>query len=186
LAVEDDDDEETQRSSELVADAVGTLVEFWGFKRIMGRIWATLYLAPEPLAAKDLAARLKVSISLVSTTLSELLGWGVVRRPPRPGGRADVWEAETQVWKMLSKVLKERDRYRLERAVESLGAAKSELGTPAKARSEGARRKIVRARIDRLERLAVLTRGLLDVLLAEGTLDVGSFREISLADEDGE
>ena len=27
-----------------IADAVGALIEHWGFKRNMGRVWAVLYL----------------------------------------------------------------------------------------------------------------------------------------------
>lgn len=27
-----------------VADAIGVLMEFWGFKRPMGRLWTLLYL----------------------------------------------------------------------------------------------------------------------------------------------
>src|SRR5207248_3108787 len=42
-------------SSEVaVSDVIGRLIEFWGFKRNMGRIWAVLYLSSEPLSAEDL------------------------------------------------------------------------------------------------------------------------------------
>ena len=43
-------------SEAAVSDVVGRLIEFWGFKRNMGRIWAVLYLSPEPLSAEDLRA----------------------------------------------------------------------------------------------------------------------------------
>ena len=38
-------------SEAAVSDVVGRLIEFWGFKRNMGRIWSVLYLSPEPLSA---------------------------------------------------------------------------------------------------------------------------------------
>src|SRR5688572_21431898 len=41
-------------SEAAVSDVVGRLIEFWGSKRNMGRIWAVLYLSPEPLSAEDL------------------------------------------------------------------------------------------------------------------------------------
>ena len=41
-----------------VADAVGALIESWGFKRNMGRMWAVLYLEDHPLNATDLGDRL--------------------------------------------------------------------------------------------------------------------------------
>src|SRR5262245_35976917 len=64
----------------LVSDAVGRLIEFWGFKRNMGRVWAVLYLSPDPLSADDLRHALKISSGAVSMTLSELQRWGVVRK----------------------------------------------------------------------------------------------------------
>ena len=43
----DDDD---IRAAELrVAEVIGGLMEFWGFKAVMGRLWTILYLSPEPL-----------------------------------------------------------------------------------------------------------------------------------------
>lgn len=178
--------DEGDRAADLVSDAIGQLVEFWGFKRIMGRLWTVLYLAPEPLSAKDLAASLRVSPSLVSTTINELLQWGVVRRAPRPGGRADVYEAETNLWKMLSKVLKERETFRLDAAIERLEAAQRELKGASGRGAEAARRRAVAARIERLARLAALGRGLIDVLLDEGTLDVTGLKHVSLADDETE
>src|SRR5215467_294282 len=44
-----------------VADAVGALMEFWGFKRVMGRLWTVLYLSGEPLTAAELCERLAIS-----------------------------------------------------------------------------------------------------------------------------
>src|SRR5205814_4466543 len=41
-----------------VADAIGALMEFWGFKRFMGRLWTVLYLTGEPPAAAELCERL--------------------------------------------------------------------------------------------------------------------------------
>jgi DNA-binding transcriptional regulator GbsR (MarR family) len=173
---------DTQRATDLATDAIGQLIEFWGFKRIMGRIWSTLYLADEPMSAKDLATQIRVSVSLVSTTVNELLLWGVVRRAPRPGGRADVFEAETNLWKMLSKVLKERETFRLDTAVERLAAARAELDMKEKG-PEAARRKVIATRIERLERLSGLMRGLIDVLVEDGKLDVTGLKDVSLADE---
>ena len=41
---------------------VGRLIEFWGFKRNMGRVWAVLYLSPEPLTAQDLRDLLRAVV----------------------------------------------------------------------------------------------------------------------------
>ena len=48
-----------------VADAVGALIEGWGFKRNMGRMWAVLYLEDHPLSAAELGDRLGLSTGVV-------------------------------------------------------------------------------------------------------------------------
>ena len=63
-----------------VADAVGALIEAWGFKRNMGRMWAVLYLEDHPLNAADLGERLGLSTGAVSMLLTELQEWGASRR----------------------------------------------------------------------------------------------------------
>src|SRR5690606_26006771 len=44
---------ELWKSELLVSEAVGRLMEFWGFKRNMGRVWTVLYLSVDPLSAGD-------------------------------------------------------------------------------------------------------------------------------------
>ena len=41
-------------SERIVTETVGRLIEFWGFKRNLGRVWALLYLSEEPLPTRDL------------------------------------------------------------------------------------------------------------------------------------
>jgi len=89
-----------------VADAIGALMEFWGFKRAMGRMWAILYMNQEPLSAQDLGDTLTMSAGAVSMTLQELLKWGVVKKAWRPGERQGYYEPETDIWKMVSRVFR--------------------------------------------------------------------------------
>lgn len=172
------EDPQETRATEIVADTIGQLVEFWGFKRVMGRLWTTLYLSPEPLTAKDLAKHLKVSVSLVSMTINELSQWGCVRRALNPGSRADMYEVETNLWKMISKVLKEREKFRLDAALERLSAAKADVG-----KGSAQKKKLV-ARIEKLERLAQVVGGLVELLVDDGHLDISMLKDISLGDDD--
>src|SRR5689334_20837280 len=101
-----------------VADAVGALMEFWGFKRVMGRVWALLYLRGDALPASDLCEQLSISSGAASMALAELEHWAVVKRIRRPGDRREYFEAETDVWKMVSRVLRERELAQIERSLE--------------------------------------------------------------------
>ena len=106
-----------------MSDNVGRLMEFWGFKRNMGRLWAVLYLSPEPQSAEDLRQQLQLSSGAVSMTLSELSRWGVVRKVWVQGERKDFYAAEVQLWRMISRVFNEREKTEINVAIEAFTAA---------------------------------------------------------------
>src|SRR4030095_11489272 len=76
-------------SEQLLSDAVGRLMEFWGFKRHMGRIWSVLYLSDETLGANELRDKMQLAAGSVSMALNELLRWGVIKRVWIHGQRRD-------------------------------------------------------------------------------------------------
>lgn len=92
-----------------VADAVGALIESWGFKRNMGRMWAVLYLEDHALTAAELGERLGLSTGSVSMLLAEMLQWGAIKKSWVVGERREHYEAETSLWKMVSRVFRERE-----------------------------------------------------------------------------
>jgi DNA-binding transcriptional regulator GbsR (MarR family) len=157
-----------------VSDVVGRLIEFWGFKRNMGRVWTVLYLSPDPLSAEDLRHALRLSSGAVSMTLSELARWGVVRRVWIQGERRDFYTAEVQLWRMISRVFSERERGEVIAAIEAFERALQELdrirkrdaGDAARARAE-----LQYERIAQLLELARLGRRLLDALVSTAKVD---------------
>ena len=163
-----------------VADAVGSLMEFWGFKRVMGRIWALLYLRGEPLVAADLCEQLDISTGAASMALAELEHWAVVRRSRKPGDRREYFEAETDIWKMISRVLRERELLQIERALEIFDRAREQLqrsGAP----GEQARLSLVADRIGRLADLARLGRALVSAIVQQGKVDLGPLMRFASA-----
>ena len=160
-------------SEAAVSDVVGRLIEFWGFKRNMGRIWAVLYLSPEPLSAEDLRLSLKLSSGAVSMTLNELLRWGVVRKVWVQGERKDFYTAEVQLWRMISRVFNEREKSEIVMAIEAFEEALAEVSklrhsTDPKTR---ARAELQYERIKQLLELAKLGKRLMDTLLATAKID---------------
>lgn len=140
-----------------VADTVGGLMEFWGFKRGMGRMWAILYLSPQPMTALELGERLTMSAGAVSMTLQELTKWGVVRKSWRPGDRRDWYEPETSIWKMISRVFRERELTMVKTAIETFETTIRVVSQAAKtARPE--EKKHLRFVIERLQGLLGLAR----------------------------
>lgn len=161
---------ELWQSERIVSDAIGRLMVLWGFKRNMGRVWTLLYLSDEPLPAHVLRERLQLSAGAISMTLSELARWGVVRKVFRQGDRHDYFEAESSLWKMISRVLRERERAEVVLAIEALEDA---LGALARREEDAnsARVQVQRERIQQLLELARLGRSMLDAVIDNARLD---------------
>jgi len=170
-----------QRAELAVADAVGELMELWGFRRQLGRIWAVLFLSERPLAAPDLCDRLRISTGLLSMSLAELRRWGVVRSAPVPGDRKEHFEAETNIWSLVRRVLAERERHAIESALGTVEAALREV-KGALADVDPGVKAAARFRLQRLEQLAQLCRvgqNLLRVLLDSARVDIAPLKLIS-------
>jgi DNA-binding transcriptional regulator GbsR (MarR family) len=152
-----------------VADSVGRLMEFWGFKRPMGRIWTLLYLAPEPLGAAEIGEALRMSAGAVSMAMGELVKWGAVKKSWRPGERRDFYEAETSIGRLVQRVLRERELAMVRGFAEALEAAQRAL--PADRSGKPGTHAFKRDRLGELRRLARLGETLLTALVAGKTVD---------------
>ena len=170
------------KSEVLVTDLIGRLMEFWGFKRNMGRVWAILYLSPQPLPAADLREALQLSAGAVSMTLNELLRWSVVKKVWVPGERRDYFTAEVQLWKMISRVFAEREGGEISHAIEACEEAITSLDPHLVSSDEAVRvrAELQRSRIIALLDLARLGKRLLDMLLSTAKLDAGPLSRIAL------
>jgi len=146
------------REAELrAADAMGRLMEFWGFRRHMGRLWTILYLSPEPMTTAELSETLQLSSSAVSLSLGELVRWGAVRKTWRPGERKDFYQAESNVWKLLRRVYERRELNLIREAIDAFGDAQRHLGET-RSQLGGEDRRRVDYMHKRLSRLSALSK----------------------------
>lgn len=76
-------------------EAGGHATQSFGFGRILGQLFALLYLSPKPMCLDDIAKELGVSKASVSTTVRQLQSWSAVKRVWVKGDRKDYYEAET-------------------------------------------------------------------------------------------
>ncbi len=151
-----------------IADAIGALIEAWGFKRNMGRLWALLYLEPQPLSAAEIGTRLELSSGAVSMLLGELQQWSAVKKTWVPGERRDYYEAETNIWKPVSRVFRERELRWVQTALETFEATQANLGAPP---ADDPRAGHVAARVVGLTQLAQVGAHLLEAMLAGESID---------------
>jgi DNA-binding transcriptional regulator GbsR (MarR family) len=162
-------------SEVIVSDVIGRLIEFWGFKRNSGRVWTVLYLSPGPLTAQDLRRLLGLSSGAVSMMLAELSRWGVIRKVWVHGDRRDHFAAEVHLWRMISRVLSEREKAQIVAVAEACEEALRFLDAKRHA-SNPADRQRAELQIERIRALFNLVRmakKLLEGLLATAKLDAG-------------
>jgi DNA-binding transcriptional regulator GbsR (MarR family) len=148
------------------ADAVGALIESWGFKRNMGRMWTVLYLEDHPLTAADLSERLGLSSGAVSMLLAELLQWGAVKKAWVVGDRREHFEPETSIWKMVSRVFRDRELNWIRTARDAFGEAQDQLEP-----GRDTRKKLIAERIAGLVQLSEVGHRLLEAVLEGQAID---------------
>jgi len=110
----------------------------WGINRSMAQIHALLYVSPRPMNAEEIVETLSVARSNVSTSLRELMGWGIVRVVHVFGDRRDHFETEGDVWALFHRILDERKRREIDPTVATLQACLAH----AEGESEHVRRRI--------------------------------------------
>jgi DNA-binding transcriptional regulator GbsR (MarR family) len=168
------DDPATARRQalDLVADTMAELIAFWGFKGSTGRIWALLYLSQVPLPADEIATRLGLSSGAVSMGLAELGQWGIVERAPS-SERKRVYRAETDVWGMVKRVVRERELRLVGRAVERFAQASALLRASLEAHPDDEEARFMIDRIAGLSSLATTGYRLVEMFATSGlfTLD---------------
>ncbi len=172
-----------QRADLAAADAVGAIMELWGFRRQLGRVWAVLFLSDRPLAAPELCARLEISTGLLSMSLAELRRWGVVRPVEIAGDRKEHYEAETNVWRLVARVLREREKRAVEGALATFERALHDARS-ALADVDPAVKVAARFKARRLELLVDLSRAALNVLrifIDSARADAGPLKMLSEA-----
>jgi len=82
----------------------GNLGERWGVNRSVSQIHALLYASKQPLAAEDIADALGIARSNVSNSLRELQTWNLIRPVPVLGDRRTFYQAETDLWTLVSRI----------------------------------------------------------------------------------
>ncbi len=102
-------------------ETMGRITAFWGFSKIMGQLYGLLYLSPRPLTLDEMAENLSISKGNVSINIRALERWSMVRQVWVKGDRKDFYEAETDFWKIIRGVLKEREKKEFDQALGAIG-----------------------------------------------------------------
>lgn len=155
-----------------MTEAVGDVIEFWGFKRNQGRVWALLYLHDEPMSARQIREHLQLSKGAVSMITSELREWEIIDIVEPDDSRARLFAANADFFSMITRVLRRREQNLIERVAIDLDDA-YRLAKMSDDVDEATIR-----RLDRLRRLAGFMQQALETFLENALFDAGKTREI--------
>jgi DNA-binding transcriptional regulator GbsR (MarR family) len=106
---------------------LGRLARFFGFSEVMGRLYGTLLLSPDPLSLDDLADNLEISKGSVSMNMRALERWGMAKEVWMRGERRKFYAAESDLWQVIRNVLSSRERREVQVALEVLGESIQKL-----------------------------------------------------------
>ena len=101
-------------------EGLSSISQFWGFPKGMGAIFAVLYLAPKPLSLDEIVEQAGLTKGAISTNVRALSRMGLIHSVTRFGDRKDYYEAETDFYKSIRAILKERQNNEFDRAVASV------------------------------------------------------------------
>jgi DNA-binding transcriptional regulator GbsR (MarR family) len=110
-------------------EGLSRISQFWGFPKGMGAIFAVLYLARNPLSLDEIVAQAGLTKGSISTNVRTLSRMGLIHPVTRFGDRKDYYEAETDFYKSIRAILKERQNSEFDQAVASVQTTLRKLET---------------------------------------------------------
>ena len=108
-------------------EGLSSISQFWGFPKGMGAIFAVLYLSPGPLSLDEIVKQAGLTKGAISTNVRALSRMGLIHPVTRFGDRKDYYEAETDFYRAIRSILRERQNSEFDRAVESVAVALTDL-----------------------------------------------------------
>ena len=102
--------------------SVGNCIRYWGFRRIHGAIWTQLYLSNTPLNCTALTRNLKVSKSLVSPALEELVKYRLIEEVPSENEKTKHYTAAENISEVIQHVLRTRESKMLKKITDDFHA----------------------------------------------------------------
>jgi DNA-binding transcriptional regulator GbsR (MarR family) len=111
-----------KKSTLELSDTVGDFIQYWGFRKIHGRVWTLIYLSNGPVAAGDLISQLEVSKGLISTTIATLLEYKLIFEAESLNKKNKLYLANTNLTSVITGVLKAREKKLLDSIAKSYAA----------------------------------------------------------------
>ena len=110
-----------QNARENFIQGLSRIAHFWGFPKAMGAIFGAVYLSSEAMTLDRIVEQVGVSKGAVSTNIRNLERLGIVHKQIKLGDRKDYYTAESDFWKVVKEILREREKNEFDLAIRSVG-----------------------------------------------------------------
>ncbi|MBE7532744.1 MAG: hypothetical protein HS099_23820 [Ardenticatenaceae bacterium] len=110
--------------------SMSRISHFWGFPKAMGAIYGAIYLSPQPVSLDELVEQVGVTKGAISTNVRTLERLGMVHKHLEVGDRKDYYTAETDFWKVIRGVLREREQQEFDLALRAVAESLELARTP--------------------------------------------------------
>ena len=101
-------------------DGMGQLADYWGYNKVVGWIYGLLYLQDGSLSLETIAGELQVSKGNISINIREAERLGMVKKVWKKGDRKDYYEAEPNLWQIIRRITRERQKKEFDFAMETV------------------------------------------------------------------
>lgn len=88
----------------------GDMASAWGINKTMAQIHALLYAESQALDTDSIMEKLGISRGNANMNLHRLLEWELIHKEQKLGDRKDYYSAETDVWNIVSTIIRERQQ----------------------------------------------------------------------------
>ena len=105
---------ELERAQHNFIEGIGHLSSTLGFSKIMGQLYALLYLSEKPLSLDEMVKKLAISKGSVSINIRELEEKGAVKKVWMRGSRKDFYKVGTDLVKIIRNRIALSTRWRMD------------------------------------------------------------------------
>lgn len=158
-------------------EGLSQISKFWGLPKGMGAIFAVLYLSPSPLSLDELAQQTGLTKGAISTNVRALARMGLVRPSTKLGDRKDYYEAETDFYKSMRAILKERQNSEFDTAIRSVRETLEKLEA-GKGSDDEAERQFLLERVRALQSFFDALDGLFSAIIRLESLGITTIEKI--------
>lgn len=134
-------------------ETIGQLSESLSINRIVGQLYALLFLSPGPLSLDDMVDKLKISKGNASVNIRELERWNAVKKVWIKGERKNFYQANLDVLKIVINCFKNGLIQRMKKTTDKIAKTQETLNKSSSLFINKEEKNIAEIYQDRLKRI---------------------------------